>query len=40
MGNSIYLENEFIEHLAESINAARKLYGSDSAYVIGLITAI
>ena len=40
MGNSIYLENEFIEHLAERINAARKLYGSDSAYVIGLITAI
>ena len=40
MGNSINLENAFVEHLAERINAARKLYGSDSAYVIGLITAI
>lgn len=40
MGNSIYLENTLIEDLAERINGARKLYGQDSAYVIGLITAI
>ncbi len=40
MGNSIYLEKALIEQLAERINDARKLYGQDSAYVIGLITAI
>lgn len=40
MGNSIYLENALIEDLAERISGARKLYGQDSAYVIGLITAI
>jgi len=40
LSNSIYLENALIEVLAERINGARKIYGQDSAYVIGLITAI
>jgi cold shock protein len=40
LSNSIYLKNELVNELAERINGARKLYGQDSAYVIGLITAI
>jgi len=34
----MFLENELISRLAEKIVQARKLYGSDSSYVIGLIT--
>ncbi len=40
MGNSLHLENAFIDELAKRINSARQLYGQDSAYVIGMVTAI
>ena len=39
MGNSIHLDNSCVEQLAERLNTARKLYGQDSSYVIGLMTA-
>lgn len=40
MGNSLYLDKAFIDELAKRVNSARQLYGQDSAYVIGMITAI
>lgn len=39
MSNSLHLDNSLIEQLAERINTARKLYGQDSSYVIGMMTA-
>lgn len=40
MGNSLYLENDQVAGLAEKIAQARKLYGPDSSYVIGLLSGI
>ena len=40
MGNSLYFENDQVAGLAEKIAQARKLYGSDSSYVIGLLSGI
>jgi len=40
LGNSLYLENEKVAGLAEKIAQARKLYGPDSSFVIGLLTGI
>ena len=39
MGGSLVVDNDLILGLAERIAQARKLYGPDSSYVIGLITA-
>ena len=38
MGGSLVVDNNLILGLAERIAQARKLYGPDSSYVIGLIT--
>ena len=38
MGGSLVVDNDLILGLAERIAQARKLYGPDSSYVIGLIT--
>lgn len=40
MGSSLFLENEAISSLAAKIVQARRLYSSDSTYVIGLITGL
>ena len=40
MVSSIHLESVLVNELAERIGKARKLYGKDSSYVIGLVTAI
>jgi len=40
LGNSLYLENDRVAGLAEKIAQARKLYGSDSSFVIGLLSGI
>ena len=39
MGSSIRFDGALVEELVERIGDARKLYGKDSPYVIGLITA-
>ena len=39
MGSSMHLDSALVGELAERIGDARKLYGNDSPYVIGLITA-
>ena len=39
MGSSMHLDSALVGELAERIGDARKLYGNDSSYVIGLITA-
>ena len=39
MGSSMHLDSALVGELAERIGHARKLYGNDSPYVIGLITA-
>ena len=40
MGSSIHLESTAVSELAQRIGDARKLYGNDSPYVIGMITAV
>jgi cold shock protein len=40
LGNSSLIENEGLSRLTEKIVQARKLYGPDSSYVIGLITGM
>ena len=40
MGSSIHLESTAVSELAQRIGDARKLYGNDSPYVIGLMTAV
>ena len=39
MGVSLVVDNNLILSLAEKIAQARKLYGPDSSYVIGLVTS-
>ena len=39
LGSSIHFDGALVEELVERIGDARKLYGKDSSYVIGLITA-
>ena len=40
MGSSIHLESTAVSELAQRIGDARKFYGNDSPYVIGMMTAI
>ena len=40
MGSSIHLESPVVSELAQRIGDARKLYGNDSPYVIGMMTAV
>ncbi len=40
MGSSIHLESTAVSELAQRIRDARKLYGNDSPYVIGVMTAV
>ncbi len=40
MNNSIQFENSLVDTWAQKINSARKLYGQDSAYVIGMMTVV
>lgn len=40
MGSSIHLESTAVSGLAQRIRDARKLYGNDSPYVIGVMTAV
>ena len=40
MGSSIHLESTVVSELAQRIGDARKLYGHDSPYVIGMMTAV
>ena len=40
MVSSIHLESVLVNELADRIRKARKLYGKDSSYVIGLVTAL
>ncbi len=40
MGSSIFIEADTISGLAGKIAQARRLYGADSSYVIGLITGL
>ena len=40
MGSSIHLESTVVSELAQRIGDARKLYGNDSPYVIGMMTAV
>ena len=40
MGSSIHLESTAVSELAQRIGDARKLYGNDSPYVIGVMTAV
>ena len=40
MSSSLFLDNEAISSLATKIVQARRLYGNDSSYVIGLITGL
>ena len=40
MGSSIHLESTAVSELAQRIGDARKLYGNDSPYVIGMMTAV
>lgn len=40
MGSSIHLESTAVGELAQRIGDARRLYGNDSPYVIGMMTAV
>ena len=40
MSSSIHLESAVVSELAQRLGDARKLYGNDSPYVIGIMTAI
>jgi len=40
LNNSIQFENSLVDTWAQKINSARKLYGQDSAYVIGMMTVV
>lgn len=40
MGTSHHIDGELLASLAERVGQARRLYGNDAAYVIGLITGI
>ena len=40
MGSSIHLESTVVNELVQRIGDARKLYGNDSPYVIGMMAAI
>ena len=40
MASSIHLESTVVSELAQRIGDARKFYGNDSPYVIGIMTAI
>ena len=40
MSSSIHLESTAVSDLAQRIGDARKLYGNDSPYVIGMMTAV
>ena len=40
MSSSIHLESAVVSELAQRIGDARKLYGNDSPYVIGVMTAV
>ena len=40
MGSSMHLESALVGELAERIGDARKIYGTDSPYVIGMISVI
>jgi CspA family cold shock protein len=40
LGSSIHLESTAVSELAQRIGDARKLYGNDSPYVIGMMTAV
>ena len=40
MGNSLVFDNDLISSLARRLVQARRLYGSDSAYVIGLFRGV
>ena len=40
MSSSIHLESTVVSELAQRIGDARKLYGNDSPYVIGMMTAV
>ena len=40
MSSSIHLESAVVSELAQRLGDARKLYGNDSAYVIGIMTAV
>ncbi len=40
MGSSIHLESTAVSELAQRIGDARKLYGNDSPYVIGVMAAV
>lgn len=40
MGSSFHLDSERIAALADKVVQARKLYGVDSSYVIGLVTGL
>ena len=40
MGNSLVFDNDLISSLARKLVQARRLYGSDSAYVIGLFRGV
>jgi CspA family cold shock protein len=40
LNNSIQYEETLVDTWAQKINSARKLYGQDSAYVIGMMTVV
>ena len=40
MSSSIHLESTVVSELAQRIGDARKLYGNDSPYIIGMMTAV
>ena len=40
MGSSMHLESALVGELAERIGDARKVYGTDSPYVIGMVSVI
>ena len=40
LGSSMHLESALVGELAERIGEARKVYGSDSSYVIGMISVV
>ena len=40
MGNSIKYDDSLVDAWAQKINSARKLYGKDSAYVIGMMSVV
>ena len=40
MGSSLFIDNELLSTLVDKVTQARKLYGGDSPYVIGLLTGL